>query len=43
MIKDFVGGDMICVLLVFLDKPLHLFPQPRELFPVYLGQARPAR
>jgi hypothetical protein len=32
MIKYFVGGDMGCALLVISDKPLHLFPQPCELF-----------
>jgi hypothetical protein len=34
MIKDFVGGDIGCARLMFSDKPLHLFSQPRELFPV---------
>ena len=42
MIKDFVGGDSGCALLTFSDKSLHFFPQPRELFPVYPGRARPA-
>jgi len=43
MIKDFAGGDMGCARLTFLDKSLHLFPQPRELFPVIpTGQGRRA-
>jgi hypothetical protein len=32
MIKDLVGRDIGCALLTFSDKPLHLFPQTRELF-----------
>jgi hypothetical protein len=42
MIKDLVGSDIGCALLTFSDKPLHLFPQPRELFPGHLDRARPS-
>jgi hypothetical protein len=34
MIKDFFGGAIGCALPAFSHKPLHLFPQLRELFPV---------
>jgi hypothetical protein len=42
MIKDFIGGNMGCARLTFSDKPLHLFPQTRELFPGHPDQARPS-
>jgi hypothetical protein len=35
MVKNFVGGYIGCALLTFSDKSLHLFPQPRELFPAH--------
>src|ERR1017187_11000052 len=42
MIKDFVGGDIGCVLPAFWHKPLHLFPQTRELFPAHPDRSRPS-
>jgi hypothetical protein len=41
MIKDFVGGDIGRARPAFSHKQLHLFPQPRELFPGHPDRARP--
>jgi len=42
MIKDFVGGDIGRARPAFSHKPLHLFPQTRELFPGHPDRARPS-